>query len=76
MINVMDKTLSIGEVVAELPNANRVFAEYGIDFCCGGHRKLYDVIQEQKLDETNIYEALKMFRKKELIVIKERISVI
>ncbi|MBB2183160.1 iron-sulfur cluster repair di-iron protein [Lachnospiraceae bacterium MD1] len=59
MINVMDKTLSIGEVVAELPNANRVFAEYGIDFCCGGHRKLYDVIQEQKLDETNIYEALK-----------------
>lgn len=59
MINIMDKALSIGEVVAELPNANRVFAEYGIDFCCGGHRKLHDVILEQKLDETSIYEALK-----------------
>lgn len=57
-MNYKDKDVTIGGVVAELPKASTIFRSYGIDFCCGGHRKLSDVIQEQKLDAEAIYEEL------------------
>jgi regulator of cell morphogenesis and NO signaling len=64
MINLMDKNATIGGVVADLPEASQVFGEFGIDFCCGGHRKLYDVIREQGVDEKGIYEALQSAQEK------------
>ncbi|MDF2942062.1 MAG: hypothetical protein K0S01_920 [Herbinix sp.] len=59
-MNLLDKNTTIGGIVAELPKASQVFGEFGIDFCCGGHRKLYDVINEQGIDEKGIYEALQL----------------
>jgi iron-sulfur cluster repair di-iron protein len=53
-----DKNSTIGEVVVEIPEATGVFKEFGIDFCCGGHRNLAKVIEEQKIDEAKIYERL------------------
>ncbi len=53
-----DKNASIGEVVVELPKATEVFKKFGIDFCCGGHRKLDAVIEEQKVDRVALYEQL------------------
>ncbi len=59
MINFEDKNVTIGGVVAELATASQIFSEYGIDFCCGGHRKLSDVIKEQNVNEEGLYEALR-----------------
>jgi len=53
-----DKNVSIGEVVVELPKATEVFKEFGIDFCCGGHRNFANIIEEQKIDRTALFAKL------------------
>lgn len=62
-MNFKDENNTIGTVVAELPVAGQIFNQYGIDFCCGGHRKLSLVIQEQGLDKEEIYQALEVVQK-------------
>jgi regulator of cell morphogenesis and NO signaling len=37
----------VGQIAAQQPAAVRVFEKYGIDFCCGGHRRLDEVCQEK-----------------------------
>lgn len=49
---------SVGDIVTKLPKAADVFRKYKIDFCCGGHRKLAEVIKEQGLKEEVIGEEL------------------
>ncbi len=63
MLNLLDKNTTIGAVTAELPGAGEVFERYGIDFCCGGHRQLSEVIREQGLSEELIYGELDQLRK-------------
>lgn len=58
MINYLDNTKTIGGLVAELPQASDVFKEFDIDFCCGGHRLLIDVVKLQGIDEKAINERL------------------
>ncbi|WP_313127835.1 iron-sulfur cluster repair di-iron protein [Anaerocolumna sp.] len=57
-MNIIDRNNTIGTVVAELPKATEIFKEYGIDYCCGGHRLLADVIKEQNIAGAEIYEKL------------------
>lgn len=52
------KETTIGAIVAVLPKAGEVFSRYGIDFCCGGHRRLSDVIQQQGLNGDQLYDEL------------------
>lgn len=60
-----DKKATIGEVVVELPKATEVFKEFGIDFCCGGHRNLEEVIVEQKIEKNALFEKLeKLFQER------------
>ncbi len=40
----------VGEIATEHPLTTRVFARYGIDFCCGGGRPLEDVCSTKSLD--------------------------
>jgi len=49
---------TVGEIVAMMPKASEIFRKYKIDFCCGGNRKLSEVIKEQKLDEGEIIKKL------------------
>ncbi|MDX1642043.1 MAG: DUF542 domain-containing protein, partial [Balneolaceae bacterium] len=35
----------VGDIVAENYHAAGVFREFGIDFCCGGGKRLADVCQ-------------------------------
>lgn len=49
---------SVGEIVTILPKAGEIFKQYRIDFCCGGHRPLKEVIQEQNLNENEVLQAL------------------
>lgn len=57
-MNYMDRNLTIGEVVAQLPTAGKIFSKYGIDFCCGGNRKLYVVISDLGINHSDIYKEL------------------
>ena len=49
---------SVGEIVAELPEAAKVFRNYGIDFCCGGGRPLSKAAGELNLNEKEILDKL------------------
>lgn len=53
-----DKNATIGEVVVELPKATEIFKNYGIDFCCGGHRNLRSVAEEQGIDQEKLFKDL------------------
>ncbi len=66
-MNYMDEKATIGGVVAAIPAAAKIFSEVGLDFCCGGHRLLLDVLREKGLAPEVIYERLEG-------VIKERKS--
>ncbi len=57
-MNYNDKNVTIGEVVVAIPEATQIFREVGIDFCCGGHRLLVDVIKEQGVNETDLFIKL------------------
>jgi regulator of cell morphogenesis and NO signaling len=57
-VNYKDKNVTIGSVVVEIPTATAILKEFGIDYCCGGHRILADVVREQGIDGKNLYERL------------------
>lgn len=47
---VFNNNSTVGEIVAIMPKAAEIFKQYKIDFCCGGNRKLLEVIKEHNLD--------------------------
>lgn len=49
---------TVGETVAHLPQAADLFRARKIDFCCGGHRRLGDVLRELGIDAGEIAAAL------------------
>ncbi len=53
-----DKT--VGSIVAGLPAAAGVFKANGIDYCCGGQRLLSGVMDERKVNKSQIEEQLDM----------------
>jgi regulator of cell morphogenesis and NO signaling len=52
------KDLTVGEIVTEDFRAAEVFKKAGIDFCCGGNRRLDVIASEKKLDITEIESEL------------------
>lgn len=51
-------TPTIGEIVARDYRAAAVFDRFGIDFCCGGNRRLTEVCAERGLDPALVLEQL------------------
>jgi regulator of cell morphogenesis and NO signaling len=41
----INATNTIRDLAADIPGATRVFENFGIDYCCGGHRTLADACQ-------------------------------
>jgi regulator of cell morphogenesis and NO signaling len=62
-MNLIDKNMTIGSVVATLPESKSIFSEYGIDYCCGGNRKLSEVFVKQNLNENEIIDKLNAAQK-------------
>ncbi len=58
MINFRDKNATIGAIVAALPEAAEIFKAAGIDYCCGGNRRLAEVMKEQEIDGEEVYLRL------------------
>ena len=48
----------VGDLAAEFPLATRVFARHGIDYCCGGGRRLADVCNDKGLDTAALLEEI------------------
>lgn len=57
-MNNIKQDATIGEVVVLIPEATQIFSEFGIDFCCGGHRLLSQVMKDQGIDERVVYDRL------------------
>jgi regulator of cell morphogenesis and NO signaling len=53
-----DRSMLLGDLVAELPAAAQVLKSFKIDFCCGGNRPFRDVVKEHGLDENEVVRAL------------------
>lgn len=60
------KTTSIGEIVADNLRTAEYFKQEGIDFCCHGNRKLYEVTQEQNKDFDQMVTSLETFEDAEV----------
>lgn len=52
------KNTPVGEIVAENYHAADVFRQYGIDFCCGGHKTLEEVTLKNGVAADEITEQL------------------
>lgn len=48
----------VGDIVSKFPRAADVFHEYNIDYCCGGHRTLNEVTNEQSLNVDEVIMSL------------------
>lgn len=59
----MDST--VGDLVVDRPSRSRVFAELGIDFCCGGKKTLAQVCAEKGLEPAALVERLQAQRELE-----------
>jgi regulator of cell morphogenesis and NO signaling len=58
IIEIMNKDISIGEIVAMDFRAASVFKEAGIDFCCGGKMSIEEACNEKGIDQTDVREKL------------------
>lgn len=45
---------TVGELVAEMPGRANAFEKLGIDYCCGGKRRLDEVCKEKRLDPVRV----------------------
>ncbi len=54
----IDENLTIGAIAAARPEATRVFERLGIDYCCGGQKKLGEVVAAKGLSLQQVLEAL------------------
>jgi regulator of cell morphogenesis and NO signaling len=51
-------TVTVRDLAAGVPGATRVFENFGIDYCCGGHRTLADACQEAGLSVEDLTRSL------------------
>lgn len=49
---------TVRELAVEIPNATRVFENFGIDYCCGGKRPLDEACTAAKLPVDEVIKAL------------------
>ncbi|WP_338590293.1 iron-sulfur cluster repair di-iron protein [Shewanella khirikhana] len=49
----------VGELVAQDYRFAHVFSRFGIDFCCGGGRTLWEACERAKADTTAVVDAMK-----------------
>lgn len=52
------KTVPVGDIVAKNYHAADVFREYGIDFCCGGHKTLESVTSKKGISSDDVAQKL------------------
>lgn len=56
---------TIGEIVSEDYRTARVFKKYGLDFCCGGKKKLTDICDRKGVDINTLLEEIDKISQKQ-----------
>lgn len=54
--NVLNR--SVGDLVLEAPDIAAIFRRHGVDFCCGGQKKLSDALLNSKVSEETILKEI------------------
>lgn len=54
----LNATKTVRELAVEIPNATRVFENFGIDYCCGGKKPLDEACRAANLSVTDVIHAL------------------
>ena len=54
---------TVSEIALEMPRAAAVFAEFGIDYCCGGEVTLQDACNEARVAMNDVEAALEQAQK-------------
>ena len=63
MNNITAQTI-VGELVASDYNTASIFQSYGIDFCCKGNKTIDEACANQKVDVSNLFNALQQATEK------------
>ncbi len=56
----LDSNKTVRELAVEVPSATRVFEKLGIDYCCGGGKKLNDACDQAKLPVNQVLRDLEL----------------
>lgn len=57
-MNTINADSTVGQLVVERPSRSKVFQKLGIDFCCGGKKRLADVCRDKGLDTGEVLREL------------------
>jgi regulator of cell morphogenesis and NO signaling len=55
---IISDTTTVSDLAAGIPGATRVFENFGIDYCCGGHRTLAAACREASLPVEDLTRSL------------------
>jgi regulator of cell morphogenesis and NO signaling len=58
-MTVITEAMTLAEVVDAEPGATRVLESFGLDYCCGGRRRLSDACRRAGIDEALVLDALR-----------------
>ena len=54
----LDPTVTLGELVNQVPGSARILESYGLDYCCGGRRSLREACSAQCVSVDEVLTAL------------------
>jgi len=58
MNKIINRDQKLGEVISIFPDANKIFNEVKIDYCCGGHNNLGETLKKKGLNVDTFVERL------------------
>jgi regulator of cell morphogenesis and NO signaling len=58
MNKIINRDQKLGQVISMFPDANKIFNEIKIDYCCGGHNNLGEALKEKGLNVDSFVERL------------------
>ena len=53
-MNTLNEEMTLGTIVAQRPSRSRILENYGLDYCCGGKRPLWEACDEKGLDAKGV----------------------
>ncbi|TDJ70105.1 MAG: iron-sulfur cluster repair di-iron protein [Proteobacteria bacterium] len=57
-MNSINSDRTVGELVLEHPSNSRIFEEYGIDYCCGGKKSLWEACAKNGISVDEVLHKL------------------
>jgi regulator of cell morphogenesis and NO signaling len=57
-VNTITAATTLGEIAARIPEATRIFEDFGIDYCCGGKKSLEDACASSKISAPDVLQLI------------------